>query len=128
MESTNTLKETAARAGARIAEAQEKAEDLGRMASAKLDEARNATATTLEDAAGYIRTTADEVKRAVDTAACHTTATLDSTATYVRSHGIREAFSDLEKLVRRKPGPSLMIATAVGFLAGAACTKKARRV
>jgi ElaB/YqjD/DUF883 family membrane-anchored ribosome-binding protein len=127
METTNTLKETASRAGAKIAEARDKAEDLARTAAAKLDEARYATASTLEDAAGCVRTTADEMTGAIDGVAGRTAAKLDSSAAYVRNHTFLDAFTDIRGLVRRNPGPSLMIATAVGFLVGAAVTGKARR-
>jgi len=111
METTNTLKETASRAGAKIAEARDKAEDLARTAAAKLDEARYATASTLEDAAGCVRTTADEMTGAIDGVAGRTAAKLDSLAVYVRNHTLRNAFTDVRDLVCRNPGPTLMMAT-----------------
>jgi ElaB/YqjD/DUF883 family membrane-anchored ribosome-binding protein len=51
----------------------------------------------------------------------HSTADkLESTAGYIREHDVKAMFSDVEDVVRRNPGPSLLIAASIGFLIGRA--------
>jgi ElaB/YqjD/DUF883 family membrane-anchored ribosome-binding protein len=45
---------------------------------------------------------------------------VQSTATYLREHDTKQMMSDVEDIVRRNPGQSLLIAAAVGFLVGRA--------
>jgi hypothetical protein len=41
-------------------------------------------------------------------------------AQYVRSHGAKELVADIEGLVKRHPGKSLLVVAALGFMAGRA--------
>ena len=45
---------------------------------------------------------------------------LESTAGYIREHDVRAMLSDVGDMVKRNPGPSLLIAVAIGFLIGRA--------
>ena len=45
---------------------------------------------------------------------------VEATAQYVRQHDVQDMMADLENLVRRHPGQSLIAAAAVGFLLGRA--------
>jgi ElaB/YqjD/DUF883 family membrane-anchored ribosome-binding protein len=45
---------------------------------------------------------------------------MEATARYVREHDVQDMMADLENLVRRHPGQSLIAAATVGFLLGRA--------
>ncbi|MGC4050235.1 MAG: hypothetical protein QM757_12695 [Paludibaculum sp.] len=45
---------------------------------------------------------------------------LSETAEYVREHDVDTMMTDVKKVVRRNPGPSLLIAAVIGFLVGRA--------
>jgi len=45
---------------------------------------------------------------------------LGATAEYVRAHDVGSMTADLERIVRRNPGPALLTAAVVGFLVGRA--------
>ena len=47
---------------------------------------------------------------------------LTSTADYVRQNDLKDMLTDVEQLVKKNPGPSLVAAAFVGFLVGRAFT------
>ena len=90
----------------------DKVTDLGRTAFTKIDGSRDSAAGGLESAASALRGNAEKV-----TGIAHSTAdTLTSTAEYLRGHDVKAMIKDVEQLVRKNPGPSLIAATALGFL------------
>jgi ElaB/YqjD/DUF883 family membrane-anchored ribosome-binding protein len=114
------LMETASQFGAKVSEAKEQAEDLGRTAAKKLDEVRNQTADALRTAASSVRTTGRQSSEIIDNCATNTADRLDATASYVEQHDLSGVASGCRQAVRRHPAGSLMVATAIGFLAGSA--------
>ena len=114
------LMETASQLGAKVSEAKEQAEDLGRTAAKKLDEVRNQTADALRTAASSVRTTGRQSSEIIDNCAANTADRLDATASYVEQHNLSGLASGFRQVVRRHPAGSLMIATAIGFFAGSA--------
>ena len=114
------LRETASQLGAKVSEAQGRAEDLGRAAGRKFDEARNETAGALHTAASSVRTTARQGCDVIDGLATSAADKLDATASYVEDHDLRGLFTGCRQLIRRHPTGSLMVATAIGFFAGSA--------
>jgi ElaB/YqjD/DUF883 family membrane-anchored ribosome-binding protein len=103
-----------------VTSVKDKAQDLGKMAGDKMTESRNSAANGLASAASTIHQKADTLPGG-DTvhSIAHTTADkLAATADYVRSHEMKDVIADLEHVVRRNPGPSLLAAVAVGFMAG----------
>ena len=97
-----TLAEQASSAASHL---KEKVSDLGQSAVTKIDESRVSAAGGLESAASAV------------TGAAHSTADkLTSTAEYLRGHDVKAMMTDVEHLVRKNPGPSLVAAAAVGFL------------
>ncbi len=53
------------------------------------------------------------------TGLAHSTADkLNSSAEYLRNHDFKSMMSDVEQLVKKNPGPSLMVAGVIGFLVG----------
>jgi ElaB/YqjD/DUF883 family membrane-anchored ribosome-binding protein len=90
------------------------------LAAEKIDGNRDAAASGLDSAASAIRRTAGSLpggERVSDMA--HATAgKLSNTADYVRQNDINRMMSDVETVVKNNPGPALMAAAFVGFLAG----------
>jgi len=103
-----------------VTNVKDKAQDLGRLAADKVNETRSSAANGLASAASAIHQKADSLPGG-DTvhSVAHTTGDkLAATADYVRSHEMKDVIADLEQVVRRNPGPALLAAVAVGFMAG----------
>ena len=103
----------------------DKLADLGRTAGNKIDENRDAAATGLQKAASALHDRAEHLP-GVDTISnlAHDTANkLTATADYVRDNNVNRMMADVEVLVKKNPGPSLLAAVAIGFLAGRAFTR-----
>lgn len=87
-----------------------------------VDENRSAAAGGLDKAASAIHDTAGSLpggEKVTDLA--HAAADkLSATAGYVRDHDVNSMMSDVEALVKKSPGPSLLAAAVVGFLVGRA--------
>src|SRR5260370_41301602 len=111
------LMETASQLGAKVSEAKEQAEDLGRTAAKKLDEVRNQTADALRTAASSVRSTGRQSSEIINNCAANTADRLDATASYVEQHDLSGVASGFRKSGRRHPAGSLVVATSVGFLA-----------
>lgn len=101
----------------RARQAKDKAAEVGRTAVRKIDEGMDTAASKLQGAASQIRnkvqgnsTMANVANRAADK--------METAAVYMREHDAQDVMRDFEGAVRRNPGPSLIIAAAVGFLLG----------
>jgi len=103
-----------------VTSVKDKAQDLGKLASDKLTESRTSAANGLANAASTIHQKADTLPGGdtVHSMAHSTADKLAATSDYVRSHEMKDVIADLEQVVRRNPGPSLLAAVAVGFMAG----------
>lgn len=88
----------------------------------KVDEKRGPTADALDNAASTLHEKAEDLPggETVRTVAHSAAEKLESTADYIRKHDVRAMLSDVEEIVKRNPGPSLLIAAAIGFLIGRA--------
>ena len=100
----------------------DKVADIGRTATDKIDQNRDAAAGRLDKAAATLHETAENLPGGEKvTSLAHATAEkLSSTAAYVRGHDVNRMMADVETLVKNNPGPSLIAAAFVGFLAGRA--------
>jgi len=102
--------------------AKAKVEEFGRAAANKFDEGRMGTADALSSAASSLHDSAANFtagQKVVDIA--HSAADkMEATADYVRKHDMKQMFADVKSVVKSNPGPSLLVAVAVGFLAGRA--------
>lgn len=96
--------------------------DLGRTATDKIDEDRGAVATGLDKAASALHEKAESLPGGEKvTSLAHATADkLSSTADYIRDHDVNRMMADVETLVKRNPGRSLLAAAVIGFLVGRA--------
>jgi len=103
-------------------EACSKVSDLGRTATDKIDEDRGAVATGLDKAASALHEKAESLPGGEKvTSLAHATADkLSSTADYIRDHDVNRMMADVETLVKRNPGRSLLAAAVIGFLVGRA--------
>jgi ElaB/YqjD/DUF883 family membrane-anchored ribosome-binding protein len=107
-------------------DAKDSIEELGRTAGRKLDEAREETGGALHAAASCVRKTGRQGSEAIDTLATGTADRLDATASYVEDHDLRDVLTGLGKFGRRHLTGSLVVAGAIGFLAGSALSRATR--
>ncbi len=100
----------------------EKVSDLGRQATDQIDAKRAPAAEGLESAASSLHEKAESLPggETVKGVAHSAADKLESTAGYIRQHDVKAMMSDVEDMVRRNPGPSLLVAVAIGFLVGRA--------
>lgn len=112
-----TLTETASELGK---EARESIEDLGRSAGRRLDNAREETGDALHSAASSVRATGRKGSEAIDHLATGTADRLDATASFVEDYDLRDVFTGLRRFGRKHLTGSLVVAGAIGFLAGSA--------
>ena len=101
----------------------EKGSELGRKAAASIDAKRDKVASGMESVAHGLHGRVDsmaETGAKVSQAAHGAADSLESAAQYVRDHDTKEMLSDLEAVIRKHPGKSLLAVLAVGYLAGRA--------
>jgi ElaB/YqjD/DUF883 family membrane-anchored ribosome-binding protein len=100
--------------------------DMARAAKQTVDDARQTAAERLGSAASAVGDRVDQlpggpkVQRFAQAAADR----LSTTADYVRSHDAKRMLSDVERVIKNHPGPSLVIAAAFGFVIGRALTRE----
>ena len=96
----------------------DKVNDLSRSATEKLEASRTAAAEGLNVTASALHNSGEKV---ADLA--HGTADkLSSSAKYLRNNDVPGIFSDLQGIVRKNPGMSLLVAGFVGFAVARALT------
>ena len=97
----------------------DKTQEFGRDAMNKIEENRVSAADALHNAASTLHQKADRLPNGPDIA--HSTADrVDAVASYLQGHDTKQMMADVETVVRRNPGPSLLVAGALGFLIGRA--------
>ncbi len=94
--------------------------ELGRKAADAIDENMASAATGLDKAAATLHGRAERLPGMERVSGlAHTTADkLGATADYLRAHDVDRIMKDTKGLVRNHPGPSLLVAGAIGFLLG----------
>jgi len=118
------------RAGKKISdtasEVRDKISDFGNTAAEKINENRGAAATGLDNAATSLRENARSLPggEKVANIAQATAEKLRPTADYVRGHDLNGMMGDVQRLVKRNPGPSLLAAVVIGFVVGRALTSR----
>jgi ElaB/YqjD/DUF883 family membrane-anchored ribosome-binding protein len=91
-----------------------KVNDLGRTAAEKMEDTRTAAASGLDSTASALHQGGEKVG-----SMAHSTADkLSGTAEYLRNHDAKSMMADVEQLVKKNPGASLLAAGAIGFLMG----------
>jgi ElaB/YqjD/DUF883 family membrane-anchored ribosome-binding protein len=123
---TNTPSDTAQSVTDRVTDAataaKQKLSDVGRQATDKIDEKREPAADALQSTASSIHEKAEDLPggESLKSVAHSAAEKLESTAGYIRAHDVKAMLSDTEEIVKRNPGPSLLIAATIGFLIGRA--------
>lgn len=98
--------------------------DLEREAALMLEDARDETADTLDDAADTVVRGSRNMMHSVARAAGRTASALETGADYLRDHDSKDMLHDVNSLARRYPGASLAAAAVVGFFLGRAMTRQ----
>jgi len=108
----------------RASDAKTKLSDFARTTADTVDNNRASAANGLDSAASTLHAKADGLPGGEGvTSLAHAAADrLSTTADYVREHDVNRMKTDVEALVTRNPGPSLLVAAAFGFLIGRAMT------
>lgn len=97
----------------------DKTQEFGRDAMNKIEENRVSAAGALHNAASSMHQKADKLPNGPDIA--HSAADrVEAVASYLQGHDTKQMMADVETVVRRNPGPSLLVAGALGFLIGRA--------
>jgi len=122
----NSVEGVAERAGTRANDLKESISDMARTASQTVDDGRKTAAERLGSAASAVRDRAEQLPGGpkVQQFAHAAAERLSRTADYVRSHDAKHMLSDVERVVKNNPGPSLVIAAAFGFVLGRALTRE----
>jgi ElaB/YqjD/DUF883 family membrane-anchored ribosome-binding protein len=101
-------------------QATEKSKELGRTAMSKIEESRTSVASSLHSAATTLHQKADSGVQAAGHVAHSAADKLEAVAGYMRDNDTKQMMADVEEVVKKNPGRSLLVAVAVGFLAGRA--------
>jgi ElaB/YqjD/DUF883 family membrane-anchored ribosome-binding protein len=120
------LSEKVTRASEQI---QGKVAEIGSTAAEKVNQNRGNAATSMANAAETLHRRADQLQMSGEKVShmAHTAADrLNETAEYVRDNDLYSMVDDLERLVKRNPGPALAVAVGLGFLVGRAFEGTAR--
>jgi ElaB/YqjD/DUF883 family membrane-anchored ribosome-binding protein len=115
MTNAKTVTETASELGRK---AKESFEELGR----GLDDARGETGGALHAAASSVRS-AGQACGAIDDFAARAADRLDATGSYIEKHDVSDAFTGLRRFARRHPTRTMLVAAAIGFIAGHAISR-----
>ena len=93
---------------------------------AALTDNRGNVAGGLETAAPTLHEKADSIPGGENvTRLAHSAADkLTSTADYVREHDVNSMMADLEDMVKRNPGPALVVSAVLGFLVARAFSSR----
>jgi len=118
------IKDAASLLGEKASDVKEQFEGFGRTAGRKFEGAQRETAEALHGAASSVRAAAHETSKAIDDLGDRAAASLESTSFSVRRFDASGMVTDLRNLVRRNPGPSMLMAVAAGFCAGALVRRK----
>ena len=110
----------------RAGQLNERVSDIARAAAEKVDENREAAGRRLETVSTSLHERADNLPGGEKVSGfAHATAdTIRSTSDYVREHDVDRMMTDAGTLVKNNPGPALLAAAFVGFLAGRALSSR----
>src|ERR1051326_5931747 len=100
--------------------AAEKSKELGRTAVNKIEETRTSAANSLQSAATTLHQKAATGVQAAGNMAHPAADKLETVAGYMRDHDTKQMMADVEEIVKKNPGRSLLLAVALGCLVGRA--------
>jgi len=102
-----------------ISQGASRAAEIGERAAAALDDKRDAVARAIDAAASALHARVESLPGGPDVArAAQSTAdTMEKAADYVRDQDLKGMLSDITQIAKRHPGATLLVATALGFMA-----------
>lgn len=111
-----------------VDQARSKLTEFGSAANDRIDQNRVSAASTLDGAADTLHQRADQLPGGEKvTNLAHSTADkLSATADYVRQHDLNSMMNDVQDLVKKNPGPALLVAAGLGFLVARAFSTDSR--
>jgi|HubBroStandDraft_4_1064222.scaffolds.fasta_scaffold41119_3 ElaB/YqjD/DUF883 family membrane-anchored ribosome-binding protein len=115
-----TSKKTAAECGNRAGDS---VEELGRSAARKFDRGIDETGSALHSAASSVREKGRQGSEAIGNLAAGTADRLDAAASYIKDHRAADVFERVRRFAIRHPARTLLVAAAIGFLAGSTITR-----
>jgi hypothetical protein len=100
------------------AQAKDKIAGAGRAAVDKIDDNRDSVAGGLETAASTLHEKAESLPGGEKVSGlAHSAADkLSTTADYVRRHDVNSMMADVQEMVKKNPGPALLLSAVLGFL------------
>lgn len=100
------------------AQAKDKIAGAGRAAVDKIDDNRDSVAGGLETAASTLHEKAESLPGGEKVSGlAHSAADkLSTTADYVRQHDVNSMMADVQEMVKKNPGPALLLSAVLGFL------------
>jgi ElaB/YqjD/DUF883 family membrane-anchored ribosome-binding protein len=98
-------------------------EELSRSAARKIDRGIDQTGSALHSAASSVREKGRQGSEAIDNLAAGTADRLDAAASYIEDHRAADVFGRVRSFAHRHPTRTLLVAAAIGFLAGTTITR-----
>jgi ElaB/YqjD/DUF883 family membrane-anchored ribosome-binding protein len=107
-------------------QAKDKVSGVGRAAADKIDDNRDNVAGGLETAASTLHEKAESLPGGEKVSGlAHSAADkLSTTATYVRQHDVSSMMTDAQEMVKKNPGPALLLSAVLGFLVARAFSSR----
>jgi hypothetical protein len=107
-------------------QAKEKVSAVGRAAAGKIDDNRVNVAGGLETAASTLHERAESLPGGEKVSGfAHSAADkLSTTADYVRQHDVNSMMADVQEMVKKNPGPALVLSAVLGFLVARAFSSR----
>ncbi len=120
-----TMKETVASISEAAIAAKSAAEEFGRSAGTRMDQARADTAGALHSAATAVRSSGSQAASGIGQCAEDTGQMLDSTSSYIGKHDGADMIHDMRTMVRRHPGSFMVLTASVAACIGYFAASKA---
>jgi len=120
MTNSRTSKETAPECGNGDGDS---VEELSRSAARKIDRGIDQTGSTLHSAASSVREKGRQGSAAIDNLAAGTADRLDAAASYIEDQRAADVFERVRSFAHRHPTRTLLVAAAIGFLAGSTISR-----
>jgi hypothetical protein len=127
---TGSLTDTAAATGEQTSDmasqAKNKISEMGRVVADKVDDNRDNLAGGLETAASTLHEKAGSLPggETISGIAHSAADKLSTTADYVRQHDVNSMMADVQEMVKKNPGPALLLSAVLGFLVARAFSSR----
>ena len=106
-------------------QATSRASEIGRKVASAIDDRREAVASGIDSAASSLHAKAESLPggEKIVSAAHSAAEAMEKTAGYLRDQDLNDMLSDVQQVVKKHPGATLLTAAAVGFLIARAISR-----